>query len=293
MSGPGLAHNRRDALAAATRALARYGSASEASAGLFASALRKALSTASEALRERRWQLDRALADLAAAQDEQAAAACQRRVAYASEQVAIAESVVQTVQSSAEQFQKRFPTFTRSVRDTVLKGQSKLRTLDAGLDRYLAAGGGTGSVASSGGGTAGRGSLGNDGPSALARHGLEAVAVIDADFSDNPVVSWNKASRSDIEWAVDRWDTVVSKVVARGGSREELAERDQREGTAGTMRQLAGVWDMFLGSDPVTLSPRQGGGYDVVGGRHRLLVAREMGVNHLPARVLRGGGGSA
>ena len=34
------------------------------------------------------------------------------------------------------------------------------------------------------------------------------------DFSDNPITSWGKASRDDVEWAVSRWDDTI----APGGS---------------------------------------------------------------------------
>jgi ParB-like chromosome segregation protein Spo0J len=43
---------------------------------------------------------------------------------------------------------------------------------------------------------------------------------------------------------------------------------------------------MFLGDDPIRLSRRPDGTFDVIGGRHRIQVARQLGIGSLPARVM-------
>lgn len=286
MSRVDLAHNRREALAVASRALSRYRDGTGRALNEFGVSLRDALALAARELADRRSELQQACAALAAA-DEESRAACQRRVDLMEQRVRIAESTVDTIRAACEQFQGRLQRFTSLANDATRRGQVKLRNLDRDLDRYLAA---SGSSLDSTVATGGVGNARASTPpgSALAQRGLEEVAVSSADFSDNPVISWVHAARADVEWAVDRWETVVSKVAARGGSRDELAARDNRDGTTGTMRQLTGVWDMFLGVDAITLSEGAGGDLTVVDGRHRLLVAAEMGVEHLPARVIRG-----
>lgn len=279
------AHNRREALAAAGRALSRYQDGTGRALHDFGRALRTALASAERELSVRRAELQQALAAPAAADDE-SRAACQRRVDQAEQKVRAAEFVVNTIRSACEQFQGQLQRFTSLANDATLRGHAKLRNLDRDLDRYLAAGG---AGANGQAAVAGAGAVGTTTAlaSALAERGLLEIPVSSAGFADNPVVSWVHATRADVEWAVDRWDTVVSKVAARGGGRDELAARDERDGTTGTMRQLAGVWDMFLGSDAITVSEEAGGGLSVVDGRHRLLVAAEMGVERLPARVIR------
>ena len=285
MSGSYIAHNRHDALALASRALSRYAAGTQLALRQFDSALRNSLATAERELASREAELRAALAALAAA-DEDSAAAARARVARAEEQVRLAERAVQAIRAVVDRFRGRAQGFVGLSNDTTLRGQAQLRTLDSDLDRYLAAGaGGLGS----GSGGSRPSAVSTTAPlgSVFAQRGLEEVPVAAVDFSSNPVISWGHASRPDVEWAVDRWAEVVSKVAARGGSRDELAARDERDGTVGTMRQLANVWDMFLGDDPITLSEASDGALEVTDGRHRLLVASEIGIKHLPARIIR------
>ena len=97
------------------------------------------------------------------------------------------------------------------------------------------------------------------------------------------------ASPEDVAWVVERWDSVVSRVVARGGSPEELQARDERDGMLGTRRRLAGVWETFLGTEPIRIEVRTDGSVHVLDGRHRIEAARRLGVAKLPAQIVRSG----
>jgi hypothetical protein len=125
--------------------------------------------------------------------------------------------------------------------------------------------------------------------SRLDRLGLTEVNVGGIDFSDNPIQgSFGRggASRADYRWAVETWSNVVEPAVARGADRTQFERRDH-ERDAPPLRRTADVHDLFLGtSDRIVLSRRADGSLDVINGRRRLLVARELGVKTLPAQVL-------
>jgi hypothetical protein len=76
----------------------------------------------------------------------------------------------------------------------------------------------------------------------------------------------------------------VGPGVAAGKTREDFAARDARS-NAQPLRRTADVYDMFLGSDRIRVDRRPDGSMDVVNGRHRLLIARELGIKTLPGQV--------
>ncbi|MHA6784694.1 hypothetical protein ACVGOW_27405 [Pseudonocardia saturnea] len=112
--------------------------------------------------------------------------------------------------------------------------------------------------------------------------------VATADFSDNPIVgNFTRdpgMSRADYRWAVQTWDEVVRPGLDRGLTRDDFATRDAQRG-APPLRRTADVHDMFLGDEPITLNRRPDGSYEVNGGRHRIAIARELGISHLPGKV--------
>lgn len=123
---------------------------------------------------------------------------------------------------------------------------------------------------------------------ALAQRGLTEVSLDEIDYSDNPIVdafTRGGATRGDYRWAVSTWADVVEPAVRDGHDRSYFEARDAERGASG-WRQTANVYDMFLGSDPIALSRRPDGTLDPVGGRHRIAIARELGLKHLPARLL-------
>jgi hypothetical protein len=196
--------------------------------------------------------------------------------------------------------------YLSDVRHTVASGQAELRALGADIELYAAGGvGGAGPAAGGGlrlggpgpapsGSPGAGGAAGAPGPgglaAALATQGLELVDVDRPDCSDNPIRAWDKggASITDYRWAVETWETHVAGMVAAGSTHDDLEALDRQSGATG-FRRLAGVWDFFLGSEPITLDEDASGTQRVVSGRHRLEAARQLGVTHLPARVHRAG----
>jgi hypothetical protein len=118
---------------------------------------------------------------------------------------------------------------------------------------------------------------------------LKEVDVASVEFDDNPIIgSFGRGdtTRADYRWAVQTWDEVVRPGVLRGMTRADFEARDVERG-APALRRTAGVYDLFLGdSDRLRLTRRADGKFDVTNGRHRLEVARELGIERLPAHVI-------
>jgi len=128
---------------------------------------------------------------------------------------------------------------------------------------------------------------------ALAEAGLTGLDVRAADLDENPVLDDNGVhgtfgkgglSRSDYRWAVQTWDDTVGPGVAAGKSRQDFVDRDARS-NAQPPRRTADVYDMFLGSERIRVDRRPDGSLNIVNGRHRLLIARELGIKSLPGQV--------
>lgn len=128
---------------------------------------------------------------------------------------------------------------------------------------------------------------------AIAAAGLIDLDVNSADLEENPVLDDDRTqgtfgkgglSRSDYRWAVQAWHDIVGPGIAAGKTRQDFADRDARS-AAQPLRRTADVYDVFLGSDRIRVDKRSDGSLEVVNGRHRLLIARELGINTLPGQV--------
>jgi len=123
--------------------------------------------------------------------------------------------------------------------------------------------------------------------SSLSDYGLTSVPLDQVDFSDNPILddyTGGGLTKADYRWAVETWAQVVGPGHQRGMGRDEFAAWDIAHG-AMPPRSTARVFDLFLGSNRIKISRRLDGSFDVIGGRHRIEVARELGITDLPAEV--------
>lgn len=122
----------------------------------------------------------------------------------------------------------------------------------------------------------------------LADRGMIEFDVAQADFSDNPIIGSfarsDDLTLADYRWAVQTWDQVVRPGLSRGMSRADFAARDTERG-APSLRRTADVYDLFLGARAIRLVRREDGTLNPSGGRHRIAVARELGIDRLPAVV--------
>lgn len=118
--------------------------------------------------------------------------------------------------------------------------------------------------------------------------GIVDVPIDQARFDDNPIQDGyykGGADIADYRWAVETWETVVRPGVLAGKTREDFEQRDTAIGQHTGFRRTAGVFDMFLGNDPIQFSRRADGTLDVSSGRHRVQVAQRLGLTHLPGRL--------
>ncbi|MFZ4748730.1 MAG: hypothetical protein ACOYLK_17910 [Sphingomonas sp.] len=167
--------------------------------------------------------------------------------------------------------------------------QSELKRAGDTLDVYFGGTGGSG-----GGGSAVRASGSTTAMGAITRpagfpEGFAMVPLSLVDESDSQVggpEDFKKGySPADLEWAHEAFVGVIMPGVANGLTIDDFRDRDQREGRMGT-RSYADTYSGFFSTDhAITLS---GPGCTVVNGYHRIWVARQMGLRHIPARLMGG-----
>lgn len=118
--------------------------------------------------------------------------------------------------------------------------------------------------------------------------GIVNVPIEHAHFEDNPILGAfgrGGATLTDYRWAAETWETVVRPGVLAGKTREDFEREDTAAGRYTGYRRLGGVYDMYLGDEPIRFSRRADGTLDVANGRHRVQVARQLGITHLPGRI--------
>lgn len=178
-------------------------------------------------------------------------------------------------------------THTTVATSQVASARAQLSAMSRALEGYRSGGAGIGS------GGSGSTSTASAGGSALARMGLADLDVSFAQLDENPILDSNRPkatfgrgglSRADYRWAVQTWNDTVGPGIANGKTREDFAERDARL-NAQPLRRTADVYDMFLGTDRIRADRQSDGSLNIVNGRHRLLIARELGIKNLPGQV--------
>lgn len=119
------------------------------------------------------------------------------------------------------------------------------------------------------------------------RLGLKEVNLSEIDFGDNPIIGeWGRGelTKPDYRWALETWRSVVSPGIENGMTRDDFEARDQARHVDAN-RRTTSSYDMILGSDPIRVDKLMDGSRSVTGGRHRIEVARELGIISLPMKV--------
>lgn len=172
--------------------------------------------------------------------------------------------------------------------EQVARARSQLSAMSRALESYRVVEGMT-----FGGGGSGHVGPASSGGSTSTGHGLSSVDVSAADLGENPILddhgsqgTFGKGglSRADYRWAVQTWNDTVGPGVASGKTRDDFADRDARS-NAPMLRRTADVFDMFLGTDRLRAERRSDGSLHILNGRHRLLIAKELGITNLPGEV--------
>lgn len=285
----GLAHSSRDAIVQANRAHRKYVESAMRAMDNYRSVLSAHLVAAQAEHARRRQNLDRAEREFHDAPDDERRYAAKQRDA-SSHRYYVSGKAVQELDEALRSFSFLSARFTETTSRLRLQANQRLTFLDEALSLYAS------QTTTSVNGTEATHAFmpGKQSPEHsqippldkfLAARGMRMIPVDRADFTDNPILSW----RTDIAnylWACEKWDTVVSKAISEGQDREDLAKRDRLSGAPETsMRQLAHVWDLFLGGEHIVLYAKPDGSYEVNGGRHRLEAAKRLGITHLPAEV--------
>ena len=249
-------------------------------------AARAAKEEADNAVQERRRRVAAIEAVLAAAEPEQVPE-LRHRLASAQDNLRGAELAAARIQSVAADVARIGRGLATNTAPRIASARAQLASMRRALDGYRAA-----SVTAESGDrriSRGSGHAGN----MTGRTGLTELDVSAADLDSNPVLddsatqgTFGKGglSRADYRWAVQTWSDIVGPGVARGKTRDEFAARDERTGAV-PLRRTAAVYDLFLGDDRIRVDRRSDGSLDVVNGRHRLLIARELGIKTLPGQV--------
>lgn len=118
--------------------------------------------------------------------------------------------------------------------------------------------------------------------------GLEEIGLDQVEVERGVLESGGKggAVAKDYLWACSAWESEVRPKLAEGCKREYFEEVDSSKNAA-ELRKLAFVYDLFLGGDRIVLSEGADGVFTITNGRHRLEAAKILGIERLPARVLR------
>jgi len=178
-------------------------------------------------------------------------------------------------------------TLTVATTSAVPAAQAQLHAMAKALDGYRIGG------AAIGGGALRVESTGSRTSSPIGMAGLANLDVASADLGENPILDDTKAqgafgkgglTRADYRWAVQTWNDVVGPGVAAGKTREQFVERDAQSNAA-PLRRTADVYDLFLGSDRIRVDRQRDGSLNIINGRHRFQIAKELGLKTLPGQV--------
>ena len=234
----------------------------------------------------RRAEHQRALAAMQAATNERAAAAAQAACERAQERLVRAERAVRLADQADAALHVALSRFGREANDAIRDGRALLSAARLDLETYLE---------SAGGGVApGTPPLatGPALPAPAASSGVKDAHVKDVqlsaiDTSDREIsaADYQKGySPDDLKWAYHALHEVVMPGVAAGHGRDYFARRDAAEGRQGT-RSYSDTFGGFFGDDAIRLE-RRGDKYVVTNGYHRIWIAKQMGLQSVPARVV-------
>jgi len=278
-----LVRTREEALALVDSALAKFD-------GQVGGILTQATAVANSAVQQAEGVVRRcetkvgALEAVLAAADEEERRRIQAELIRAREQLNHARRAHGRVADVFEGVRTLQRSYVQQCGPVIAAGRGHLAGRVGAVREYLSGGGGGASGGGGGSAIAGSGGLG----AVLAGLGMTSVNVSAADLDDTPIrdgFTRGGLSRGDYRWAVQTWNDTVGPGVARGMTRDDFAARDNGEAPAPPRRRTADVYDMFLGSDAIRADRRPDGSLNIINGRHRLQIARELGIKDLPGRV--------
>ena len=219
-----------------------------------------------------------------------------RRRHAAEEELAAVLRWQQEVLDGAETFEKATQQLTYLTESDFERGRNFLQDKAAALENYASADGlpapSFQTVAQGTGPSGAESTTPKSGDPAWRERGVCEVSLGAIDLTDcsKDALDFRKVSYERMRDGIQKLTAEVWPAVKRGAGREYF-ERLDREAAIGYEHGLVRVYDAFFGMEPIRLE-RQGEHYVVVNGRHRLAVARDLGVTSLPASVTEKSGSS-
>ena len=292
MSG-GRADAERLAIPELSSDLRAYVSRMQQGQSLIEQRLSAAEAAAHRAISEARRELSMAMERLDACRQQEdadcswAAAAVDRAKLHLETMYGVARDIT-ALRAAHQPAARRFSTALETLGQQV---QRELTRAGDSLDVYHGSGADSRS-ASAGGGTTSTSASSSAGSSVRQPAGFPSNIVMVPlsliDDSDSRIQGPGEFSEfytpSDLEWAHEKFTSVVMPGVAGGATIDDFRARDQREGRIGT-RSYEMTCAGFFGTDAINLSAN-GSHFGVNNGYHRIWVARRMGLDAVPARVV-------
>jgi hypothetical protein len=234
--------------------------------------------------------------------EDQARADAEDWLATTEENLATSRRCSERLRAAAGRFRQELSAYRRHLELELAAGAAFLGAAALAADTYVGSqiggsGGATAGSASGMGDGAGWGSVpgglgGEASTSPEPRVGdteLVEVRLDRIDTGDSQVSgpgSFRKTDYATMRDGVQRLDEVILPAVKGGAGHDYFAAMDAQRGLSHERGYLR-VYEAFFGDDSLRLDANPGGGYTVTNGYHRIYVARELGLQTLPARVSR------
>lgn len=209
---------------------------------------------------------------------ERALAEAQRVEGVAARRADASAKAIASVGEAMQRFGASTRSFSTALETHAPAAVASTQQLSAQLQQYLASGNASPSGASAGGAPS------SSGTSSSGSRSTEDVEVQRIINDRKESMSFEKVSRDQVAWGLDRLKTVVEPALKLGKGSDYFQARDAAEGLSGE-HSYSGVHNWFYNSDHAIKVTRASGGYVVSNGYHRLQVARELGIDTLPAVV--------
>jgi hypothetical protein len=212
---------------------------------------------------------------------ERALAAADKEVDRATKRADASAKALAQVGEAMRAFAIARRSFLTALEDHAPRAEASTQDLSAQLRQYLGSGAESQGAPSRGG----RGSSDSKDGSGTPSSGIQRVDLSQIENDRQETMSYDKVSREHVASGLNRLKTVVEPAVAMGKGPDYFKARDAAEGLSGE-HSYSGVHNWFYNSDhAIKLSQTDSGRYTVTNGYHRLAVARELGIDSLPAVV--------
>ena len=276
----GSAHTDLEAIGVLSQALRRYEQSALDSERRASAQLARERERIAEVVRRRRVECEAAEEALSRCRGDGNAdcSGVARALAKARSRLEVGEKALQGVDSAAATLRAACLRLRSEVSANVQRAGAVLREAAGDAAEYLQGAAATAtSLPASGNGNAQRMGTGD----------VQFVPLSEIDTSDRSIgpEDFGKGySPADLTWSYNALHEVVLPAVDRGEGLEYFEKRDTSEGLSGT-RSYTDTYLGFLGPDNAIRLNRVGNSYQVTNGYHRIWVARQMGIDTVPARV--------